>query len=94
MTSADMLSVSDDPALQLLAAQKFVHDRVPAPPAQPLHASGPARQGRIRIGYLSGDLCLHAVGMTGSAEVRIGERSVLNFLLRPMIKSKEAFRER
>jgi adhesin transport system membrane fusion protein len=33
-------------------------------------------------------------GMTGNAEVRIGERSVLNFLLRPMIKSKEAFRER
>jgi adhesin transport system membrane fusion protein len=33
-------------------------------------------------------------GMTGTAEVRIGERSVLNFLLRPMIKSKEAFRER
>ncbi|HEX7639473.1 MAG TPA: HlyD family type I secretion periplasmic adaptor subunit [Burkholderiaceae bacterium] len=33
-------------------------------------------------------------GMTGSAEVRIGERTVLNFLLRPMIKSKEAFRER
>ena len=33
-------------------------------------------------------------GMTGSAEVNIGERSVLNFLLRPMLKSKEAFRER
>jgi adhesin transport system membrane fusion protein len=33
-------------------------------------------------------------GMTGSAEVRIGERSILNFLLRPMVKSKEAFRER
>ena len=33
-------------------------------------------------------------GMTGSVEVRIGERSVLNFLLRPMVKSKEAFRER
>jgi adhesin transport system membrane fusion protein len=33
-------------------------------------------------------------GMTGTAEVRIGERSVLNFLLRPMLKSKEAFRER
>jgi adhesin transport system membrane fusion protein len=32
--------------------------------------------------------------MTGSVEVRIGERSVLNFLLRPMLKSKEAFRER
>jgi membrane fusion protein, adhesin transport system len=33
-------------------------------------------------------------GMTGTVEVRIGERSVLNFLLRPMVKSKEAFRER
>ena len=32
-------------------------------------------------------------GMTGSVEVRTGERSVLNFLLRPMLKSKEAFRE-
>jgi len=33
-------------------------------------------------------------GMTGSVEVRTGERSVLSFLLRPMLKSKEAFRER
>ena len=33
-------------------------------------------------------------GTIANAEVRIGERSVLNFLLRPMIKSKEAFRER
>ena len=32
-------------------------------------------------------------GMTGSIEVRTGERSVLSFLLRPMLKSKEAFRE-
>jgi adhesin transport system membrane fusion protein len=33
-------------------------------------------------------------GMTGAVELRVGERSVLNFLLRPMLKSKEAFRER
>lgn len=33
-------------------------------------------------------------GMTGSLEVRTGERSVLSFILRPMMKSKEAFRER
>ena len=33
-------------------------------------------------------------GMTGSAEVHTGERSVLSFLLRPMLKSREAFRER
>lgn len=33
-------------------------------------------------------------GMTATVDVRTGERSVLNFLLRPMLKSKEAFRER
>jgi membrane fusion protein, adhesin transport system len=33
-------------------------------------------------------------GMTGSVEVRTGERSVLGFLLRPLLKSQEAFRER
>ena len=58
-----MLSVSDDPALQLMAAQRFVHERVAQPPAQPLFASRPPRQGRIRLGYLSGDLHMHAVGL-------------------------------
>lgn len=33
-------------------------------------------------------------GMTGSVEIRTGERSVLSFVLRPMLKSHEAFRER
>jgi membrane fusion protein, adhesin transport system len=33
-------------------------------------------------------------GMTGSAEIRVGERSVMAFLLTPMVKSGEAFRER
>lgn len=33
-------------------------------------------------------------GMTGSVEVRTGERSVLSFLLRPMLRGAEAFRER
>ena len=33
-------------------------------------------------------------GMTGSAEIRTGQRSVLAFVLRPMLKSSEAFRER
>ena len=32
-------------------------------------------------------------GMNGSVEVRTGERSVLGYLLRPMLKSKEAFTE-
>jgi adhesin transport system membrane fusion protein len=33
-------------------------------------------------------------GMTGMADIRTGERSVLSFILRPMLKSQEAFRER
>jgi adhesin transport system membrane fusion protein len=33
-------------------------------------------------------------GMTGSAEIRTGERTVLSYLLRPMLKSQEAMRER
>ncbi|MDH3209889.1 MAG: HlyD family type I secretion periplasmic adaptor subunit [Burkholderiaceae bacterium] len=33
-------------------------------------------------------------GMTGVVEMHTGERSVLSFILRPMLKSREAFRER
>jgi membrane fusion protein, adhesin transport system len=33
-------------------------------------------------------------GMTGSAEIRTGQRSVLAYVLKPMLKSTEAFRER
>jgi membrane fusion protein, adhesin transport system len=33
-------------------------------------------------------------GMTGMVEIRTGERSVLGFVMRPMLKSQEAFRER
>ena len=33
-------------------------------------------------------------GMVGTAEVRTGRRSVLSFLLRPMLKANEAFTER
>jgi predicted O-linked N-acetylglucosamine transferase (SPINDLY family) len=58
-----MMGLSDDPALQLLAAQRFVNEKVPKAPAVPLHSLGPKRQGRIRIGYLSGDLHMHAVGL-------------------------------
>ena len=33
-------------------------------------------------------------GMTAMVDIRTGERSVLSYLLRPMLKSKEALRER
>jgi len=58
-----MLSATDDPALHLLAAQRFAYERIAKPPATALHSIGPRREGRVRIGYLSGDLCLHAVGL-------------------------------
>ncbi|WP_028312196.1 tetratricopeptide repeat protein [Derxia gummosa] len=56
-----MLAHTDDPALQLLAAQRFVHERVKQPVPLPAHPDG--REGKLRIGYLSGDFCLHAVGL-------------------------------
>ncbi len=70
-----MLSASDDPALQLMAAQRFVHERVPKPPAQPLYAAQTPRQGRIKVGYLSGDLCLHAVGLLTPELFELHDRS-------------------
>jgi adhesin transport system membrane fusion protein len=33
-------------------------------------------------------------GMVGSAEIRVGQRSVLSFMLRPLLRAKEAFTER
>lgn len=58
-----MLSASDDPALQLLAAHRFVGDKYPKVNEPALHA-WPRRPGkRVRIGYLSGDFSLHAMGL-------------------------------
>jgi len=33
-------------------------------------------------------------GMTGTVEIRTGEKTVLDYLLKPMLKAREAFRER
>jgi predicted O-linked N-acetylglucosamine transferase (SPINDLY family) len=70
-----MLSATDDPALHMVAAQRFVHTRVPQAPAQPLHAQRPPRTGRIKIGYLSGDLHMHAVGMLTAELYELHDRS-------------------
>ncbi len=62
-----MMGIHDDPALQLMAAMRFAHERAPKAAALPLHTQMPARDyakdGRIKIGYLSGDLHHHAVGL-------------------------------
>ncbi|MFY9513475.1 MAG: acetylglucosamine transferase [Rubrivivax sp.] len=70
-----MMNVSDDPALQLLAAQRFVHERVPKAAAVALHTQTPPRTGRIRIGYLSGDLHMHAVGLLTPELFELHDRS-------------------
>jgi adhesin transport system membrane fusion protein len=42
-----------------------------------------------------GDKALSVLpGMTGTVEIRTGQRSVLGFVLRPLLKTQEAFRER
>ena len=77
-----LMGLSDDPALQLLIAQRFVHERV-APPAAglplPLHAQAPPRDPgsdtRVRIGYLSGDLHMHAVGLLTAELFELHDRS-------------------
>ena len=70
-----MMSASDDPALQLLSATRFAHERVPKPAPVALHSTMPARSGRIRIGYLSGDLHMHAVGLLTPELLELHDRS-------------------
>ncbi|WP_028998264.1 HlyD family efflux transporter periplasmic adaptor subunit [Azohydromonas australica] len=41
-----------------------------------------------------GELLPVIPGMTGAVDIRTGERSVLSFLMRPLLRSTEAFRER
>jgi predicted O-linked N-acetylglucosamine transferase (SPINDLY family) len=73
------MGLSDDPVLQLLSATRFVHEKVPKPPAVPLHQQiappGGQRSGRIRIGYLSGDLHMHAVGLLTAELFELHDRS-------------------
>jgi len=57
-----MLDESDDPVLQLLTAQRFVYEKLTKVTEAPLH-KGRKREGKIKIGYLSGDLHMHAVGL-------------------------------
>lgn len=60
-----MLALEDDPAQQLLVAQSFVQRTYPLPQEQ-LHRQHPRTPhplGKIRLGYVSGDLCVHAVGL-------------------------------
>ncbi len=69
-----MLALLDDPAMQWLAALSFVtrkyqHADVPVAPVARTPGS------RLRIGYLSGDLCTHAVGLLMAEVLEAHDRS-------------------
>lgn len=69
-----MLALHDDPALQLMAAQSFVQRKFNLP-TQRLCVNAPYKHERIRIGYLSGDLCTHAVGLLMADLLEAHDRS-------------------
>jgi predicted O-linked N-acetylglucosamine transferase (SPINDLY family) len=57
-----MLSASDDPALQLAAAKKFVTEKVSAPEPPLANLNGYGHK-KLRIGYLSSNFNIHAVSL-------------------------------
>jgi predicted O-linked N-acetylglucosamine transferase (SPINDLY family) len=69
------MGMSDDPALQLLSATRFVHEKVPKAPPVPLYVQQAKRSGRIKIGYLSGDLHMHAIGLLTPELFELHDRS-------------------
>lgn len=69
-----MLSASNDPALQLATAKHFVESKV-LTSVEPL--SNPQGYGhdKLRIGYLSSDLCMHAVSILTAELYELHDRS-------------------
>ncbi|NBV86076.1 MAG: glycosyltransferase, partial [Verrucomicrobia bacterium] len=57
-----MLAEADDPALQLLSAQSFAHRKLTFPEVR-LCEGRRYHHRRLRVGYLSSDFCVHAVGL-------------------------------
>lgn len=57
-----MLSLHDDPAVQMMAAKLFVQRKYNLPMTRMCPTERYVHE-RVRLGYLSGDLCTHAVGL-------------------------------
>ncbi len=75
MSPLASLAHADDPGLQMFVGEKIVREKFTFP-VTPLTATG-SRYGhdRIRIGYLSGDLCTHAVGLIVPEIFELHDRS-------------------
>ncbi|MFS2018253.1 tetratricopeptide repeat protein, partial [Massilia sp. CT11-108] len=69
-----MLGASPDPAEQLAASLNFVERKVHAAPEQLAPPEGYAHR-RIRIGYLSSDLCSHAVSILTAELYELHDRA-------------------
>ena len=70
-------------------------DRAAAPDGTWYRALVRAEGGSLQAARGKDDKALPVLpGMTAQIEIRTGQRSVLGFLLRPMLKTTEAFRER
>lgn len=61
-SALSMFDLTDDPALQLAAAQRYVEEKVISD-LPSLAGTSPYGHNRIRIGYLSSDFCLHPVSL-------------------------------
>ncbi len=68
------LAATDDPGMQLLAAREFLHNKVQKPVA-PRPKRSRKYGDKIKIGYLSGDLCMHAVGLLTVELFELHDRS-------------------
>jgi predicted O-linked N-acetylglucosamine transferase (SPINDLY family)/SAM-dependent methyltransferase len=69
-----MLSLTDDPALQLAAARRFVAEKIDTTVAPLTGEHGYGHQ-RLRIGYLSSDFCSHAVSILTAELYGLHDRS-------------------
>ena len=69
-----ILSLSDDPAVQLACSQRFVRDRVEKYPRR-VPTSKRYAHDKIRIGYASSDLSMHAVSLLTVELYELHDRS-------------------
>ena len=69
-----MLSLTDDPGLQLSAAMRFVYKKLDLS-IKPLPRGKPLKQSKIKIGFLSSDFCLHAVSLLTVELIELIDRS-------------------
>ncbi len=72
-----LLSATDDPALQLAAARRFVEEKVDVPSYTLAPAEG-YRHRKLRIGYLSSDFCSHAVSILTAELYELHDRSKID----------------